>query len=183
MNIEAIVKKLSLAIFDWDTQWGMNGDGPDLENVIRAALTDLSESHAIELRACEATVENRAERIRQLEADLAEAQERVRVLREALAHLPLDPEGVPTVMLGNGDTIIFDTITVGEIGGGICFVKDTPHEIGAYHDDQQGKTLEEVRAFLGIQATRPESLRVLADKANDAADKFEAALAATKEKK
>ena len=56
MDIEAIVKKYGCGQFG-------------IEEVVRAALTELSEAHAIELRAYEATVENLNERIRQMEAE------------------------------------------------------------------------------------------------------------------
>ena len=70
MNIEELVKK------HLDANWyGEDSTGyDDVAEAIRAALTELSAAHAIELRAYEATVANQAERIRQLEAEL----ERVR---------------------------------------------------------------------------------------------------------
>lgn len=60
MDIEAIVKKYERLI---------PAGAYTLGEGIRAALTELSETHAIELRAYEATVANQAERIRQLEAE------------------------------------------------------------------------------------------------------------------
>ena len=56
MDIEELVQKYA-------------GDVRLVGDVMRAALTEQAETHAIEMRAYEATVENQAERIRQLEAE------------------------------------------------------------------------------------------------------------------
>lgn len=60
MDIEALVTKYERLI---------PAGAYTLAEGIRAALTELSAAHAIELRAYEATVQNMAERIRQLEAE------------------------------------------------------------------------------------------------------------------
>ena len=60
MDIEALVTKYERLI---------PAGAYTLAEGIRAALTELAEEHAIEMRAYEATVQNQAERIRQLEAE------------------------------------------------------------------------------------------------------------------
>ena len=79
MNIEELVKK------HLDANWyGEDSTGyDDVAEAIRAALTELSAAHAIELRAYEATVANQAERIRQLERSLKECEQ----VREAAMEL------------------------------------------------------------------------------------------------
>lgn len=61
MDIDAIVNRAY-------TSWAY-GKGTAWTEHMRAAITELSAAHAIELRAYEATVANQAERIRQLEAE------------------------------------------------------------------------------------------------------------------
>lgn len=63
MDIEAIVINTARAwAYDKGTSW---------TDHMRAALTELSAAHAIEMRAYEATVQNLQSRIRQLEAPVA----------------------------------------------------------------------------------------------------------------
>ena len=65
IEIEAIVKKYSTCA----PECSYDFDRYSAEVMLREALTELAETHAIELRAYEATVQNQAERIRQLEAE------------------------------------------------------------------------------------------------------------------
>ena len=68
MNIDELVEKLRTAVLAWDNEWSMNGDGPDIRDAMLPILTEQAETHALELRAYEATVQNLEQRIRQLEA-------------------------------------------------------------------------------------------------------------------
>ncbi len=61
MNIEELVKKH----FD---RWVTDTEFGNVEVHLRAAITEQAETHALELRAYEATVANLEERIRQLES-------------------------------------------------------------------------------------------------------------------
>lgn len=72
MSIEELVEKYYAKwVYDKGISW---------TDKMRAALTEQAETHAIELRAYEATVQNLEERIRQMEGELAESQKRIRQL-------------------------------------------------------------------------------------------------------
>lgn len=60
MDIEAIVEKHV-------EQWDESREQPS--SLVRAALNELSETHAIEMRAYEATVQNLEAKVRELEAE------------------------------------------------------------------------------------------------------------------
>lgn len=77
MDIEAIVKKLTSAVVEWDNQWSMTGDGPDIEDVIRNALTELAAGYEQKITRLKCAHSDSVEevrehfegRIRQLEAE------------------------------------------------------------------------------------------------------------------
>lgn len=64
MDIEELVEKHIRR-----NGWSFSHDG-ECADTIRAALTELSETHAIEMRAYEATVENLEAKVRELESGM-----------------------------------------------------------------------------------------------------------------
>ena len=48
MDIEAITTKLTAAVIEWDNTWQSTGDGPEIGNVLRPIVAELSAAHARE---------------------------------------------------------------------------------------------------------------------------------------
>lgn len=112
MDIEAIVINTARAwAYDKGTSW---------TDHMRAALTELSAAHAIELRAYEATVQNMAERIRQLEAAL-----------DGLVSIAHDSNGVAGYHL-NGD--IADWYSFPEFEDAVAALPAQPKKEDSRHD-------------------------------------------------
>ena len=90
----------------------------------------------------------------------------VKIIIESESEQVYTPEyGVPTIQLGNGQTVISDVI--GDDGFcGVCF-SEAEINLGVGGDQTENvgnKQVDEIGAYLQILTTNPDSLDVLIDK-------------------